>query len=125
MTASAPGSSDAALGKFRRTSVSQSPARGTESLSGQCTDDVRVAHRRPGGGSRARMGYIVALVLIVVVVPLLFVLLSRRATGAGGLGEGGRDRGVTVSKPSADVPTARADAINQPAPGAEKRLPPG
>jgi hypothetical protein len=71
------------------------------------------------------MGYIIALVLIVVVVPLLFVLLSRRTTRAGGLGAGSHSRGVTVSQPSADTPTPRADGLNQPAPGAEKRLPPG
>lgn len=71
------------------------------------------------------MGYFIALVLIVVVVPLLFILLSRRTTSTGGLGGRSQDRGVTFSQPSADVPTPRADAINQPAPGAEKRMPPG
>ena len=70
------------------------------------------------------MGYIIALVLLILVVPLLFVLLSRRASGGGGARS--RDRGVTVEKPSSDQPTPGAPgALNQPAPGAERRLPPG
>jgi len=71
------------------------------------------------------MGYLVVLVLLLVVIPLMFVLLSRRPTGVSGRATNSRERGMTVAKPSADAPTARADAINQPAPGGEKRLPPG
>jgi hypothetical protein len=71
------------------------------------------------------MGYIIAIVLIAVVVPLLFMLLSRRTTSTGGLAEKQRSRGVTVSQPSSDQPTPRDDAINQPEPGREQQLPPG
>jgi hypothetical protein len=70
------------------------------------------------------MGYIIALVILVVLVPLLFVLLSRR-TSAGGGGMRHGEMGVTRTRPSADEPTPGAPgAINQPAPGAEKRIPP-
>lgn len=70
------------------------------------------------------MGYIIALVILLVVVPILFLLLSRRTAGSGRVGS--RDHGVTVDKPSSDQPTPGAPgSINQPAPGAERRLPPG
>jgi hypothetical protein len=68
------------------------------------------------------MGYIIGLVILAVVVPLLFLLLSRRTTGAGGAGEKPHDRGMTVSRPAAEEPTPRADGLNQPAPGKEQRL---
>ena len=69
------------------------------------------------------MGYILALVLLFVVVPLLFMLLSRR-TARGGMRS--RDHGMTVEQPSAEEATpGAAGSINQPAPGAERRLPPG
>jgi len=71
------------------------------------------------------MGYIIAVVLVLIAVPLVFLLAGRRTRSAGGLGAKSRDRGVTVEKPSSDQPTPRADALNQPAPGAERRLPPG
>ncbi len=40
---------------------------------------------------------------------------------------GGRPHsgGVGPSEPSSDQPTPRADALNQPAPSAEQKLPPG
>lgn len=71
------------------------------------------------------MGYIIGFLLLLIVVPLLFMMLSRKTAGAGGLGAKPRDRGVTVEQPSSDQPTPRADATNQAAPGAERRLPPG
>ena len=71
------------------------------------------------------MGYIIAIVLLAIVVPLLFILLSRRTTSAGGLVDKHRSRGVTVSQPSSDQPTPRAENLNQPDPGADRRLPPG
>lgn len=125
------------LGKFRcgdgeisprtvgRSRVPDRGARGRALGAGRRSITRAVRHLRTGTGSTMRMGYIVALVLIIVVVPLLFVLLSQRKTSAGGLGARSRDRGVTVSKPSADAPTPRADAVNQVEPGVEKRLPPG
>jgi len=70
------------------------------------------------------MGYIIGLILLIVVVPLLFLLLGRRTTSASGM-TAKRDRGVTVSKPSSDQPTPRAEATNQAAAGAERKLPPG
>jgi hypothetical protein len=72
------------------------------------------------------MGYLIAFVLLLIAVPLIMMLMSRRTTGAGGIAAKSRDRGVTVSKPSSDQPTPRGDAtVNEPAPGAERRLPPG
>ena len=72
----------------------------------------------------SRMGYIIALVILVIVVPLLFLMLSRRSTAAGGIRS--RDHGVTQEEPSSDQPTPGArGALNQPRAGSENRLPPG
>ena len=68
------------------------------------------------------MGYIAALVCLVVLVPLLFVLFSRRPP-RGGLEL--HERGVTPSEPAADAPTPGEAVVNRPRPGVEKRLPPG
>lgn len=68
------------------------------------------------------MGYIIGIVILVIAVPLLFLMLSRRTSSAGGLAEKQRGRGVTVSRPAAEEPTPRADGLNQPAPGKEQRL---
>lgn len=67
------------------------------------------------------MGYIAVIVVLVLVVPLVFFLMGGRQTSAGRQ----RNSGVTPSEPAADAPTARADAVNQVAPGQERRLPPG
>lgn len=70
------------------------------------------------------MGYIIALIFLVVVVPLLFLLLSRR-TSAGGGGIRHERMPLTRDTPSADEPTPGAPgATNQPAPGAERKIPP-
>lgn len=71
------------------------------------------------------MGYIIAIVLLAIVVPLLFILLSRRTTSAGGLADKQRSRGMTVSQPSSDQPTPRAGNLNQADADADRRLPPG
>jgi hypothetical protein len=71
------------------------------------------------------MGYIIALVLLALIVPILFMVLSRRTSSPGGVADKHRDRGVTVSRPSSDQPTPRAGAVNQAEPGTEGRLPPG
>jgi hypothetical protein len=85
---------------------------------------AEVEGRRRVRAVNGGMGYIIALVILVVVVPLLFVLLSRRTSAGGGGMRHGR-MGVTYEKPSADEPTPGAPgAVNQPAPGAEKRIPP-
>lgn len=70
------------------------------------------------------MGYIIGLVLLVVIVPLLFVFLSRRQRGAGTLA-GRHSGGVTPARPSSDQPTPGAGTVNETAPGAERRVPPG
>lgn len=68
------------------------------------------------------MGYIFALVLLVIVVPLVFLLLTRRPAGGGRAGRA--DRGYTVEEPSSDQPSP-GGTVNQPTPEAERRLPPG
>lgn len=79
-----------------------------------------------GSGAVYRtMGYLLALVLLLIAVPIVILLASRRTTSAGGIAAKSRDRGVTLAGPSSDQPTPRSDATNQPAPGAERRLPPG
>lgn len=71
------------------------------------------------------MGYIFAFIILLL-VPLLFIILSRRTTSPGGIAHDPDERGVTVSGPSSDQPTPRGDdTVNQTAPGAEQRLPPG
>ena len=62
------------------------------------------------------MGYLTALVLVVLVIPLLFVILSRRSTGAGGIDS--TNRGLTPNQPAADEPTPRAG------PGVDRHIPP-
>lgn len=70
------------------------------------------------------MGYIIALVLLLIVTPLVVIMLARKAPG-GARNIGKSDRGVTTSEPSADQPSAGGGAVNKPSPEAERRLPPG
>jgi hypothetical protein len=62
------------------------------------------------------MGYIIGLIIVLLVLPLLFMLLSRRTRNTGGIDS--RDHGVTPSRPSSDQPTPRTAAQN-------RRIPPG
>lgn len=62
------------------------------------------------------MGYIIGLIIVLLFVPLLFLMLTRRSTGGGGIGR--KDRGVTLDRPSADEPTPRAG------PGVDPQIPP-
>lgn len=68
--------------------------------------------RRVCGG----MGYIVGLIIILLIVPLLFMLLTRRTKGTGGIDSS--NHGVTHEQPSAEEPTPR------PGPGVDPRIPP-
>jgi hypothetical protein len=52
------------------------------------------------------MGYILGIVIVLLVLPLLFMLLSRRGGGRGGIDSS--NRGVTPDRPAADEPTPRA-----------------
>jgi hypothetical protein len=71
------------------------------------------------------MEYFWTIALVIVVLPLIVLLVSRRKSGAEGA-KRQRDHGVTVEEPSSDQPTPGAkNAVNQPAPGAERRIPPG
>ena len=70
------------------------------------------------------MGYIIALVLLLVVVPLLFILINRRPEGAG-MDNTRRSGGVAPTRPSSDQPTPGASNLNQATPEAERRMPPG
>jgi hypothetical protein len=71
------------------------------------------------------MGYIIAIILLIIVVPLLFMILSRRPTGAGTLDRRARSGGVTPIEPSSDQPTPQAESVNQPEFGTDRRIPPG
>ena len=89
---------------------------------------IYTARRAPLGVRRGpnRMGYIIALVLLLVVVPVLFVLLSRGSRGAGTLGGGERKAGgLSASRPSSDEPTPGAGTVNETSPEATRRVPPG
>jgi hypothetical protein len=70
------------------------------------------------------MGYIIAIILLLIVVPLLFMMLSRRPSGAGTLDRHPRSGGITPSQPSSDQPSPQG-GVNQPRSGSEQRLPPG
>lgn len=65
------------------------------------------------------MGYIIAIVLLLLVVPLVFLLLGRRTGTAGGIRR--ESRGVTVARPSSDQPTPRDSSRAPPGP----EIPPG
>ena len=70
------------------------------------------------------MGYLIAIALLVIVVPILFLAASRRPRG-GTLDNRKSSGGVTPAEPSSDQPTPEAKNVNQMAAGAERRLPPG
>jgi hypothetical protein len=63
------------------------------------------------------MGYITGIIIVLLLVPLLFLVLTRHGRTAGGIDS--HDRGVTPSEPSSDQPTPRAG------PGRDARIPPG
>jgi len=87
-------------------------------------ESERCGRAEDAANGLSRMGYIIALIVLVIVVPLLFVLLSRRSA-AGGSGIRHGVRSVTREMPSADGPTPGAPrSLNQPKPGSEERLPP-
>jgi hypothetical protein len=62
------------------------------------------------------MGYIIALIILLLVVPLVLTMLTRRTTGRGGIDSA--DHGFTPDRPSADEPTPRAG------PGVDPQIPP-
>ena len=70
------------------------------------------------------MGYIIALVVLAIIVPLLFVLLGRRSSASGMLDAKPKSGGVTPSRPSSDQPTPGAGSVNQ-AIGTGREVPPG
>jgi hypothetical protein len=71
------------------------------------------------------MDYIIALIVLVIVVPLIFLFMGRASRGAGGMARKPHSGGVTPSKPSSDEPSAGGGAINQPPTGQGDRIPPG
>lgn len=62
------------------------------------------------------MGYIIGLLILLLLVPLVFMALSRRTGAAGGIQSS--DHGVTPQQPSAAEPTPR------PGPGVDPKIPP-
>jgi hypothetical protein len=69
------------------------------------------------------MGYIAVLVVMVIVVPVLFMLFSKRPVAHGETKR--KDHGVTHTQPASDQPTPRSGAVNQISSGATKKIPPG
>jgi hypothetical protein len=63
-----------------------------------------------------RMGYILGLVVVLILIPLLFMMLSRRTRVSGGIDSA--DHGVTPDRPAADEPTPRAG------PNVDRKIPP-
>lgn len=76
---------------------------------------------RPWQGRRAavywRMGYIIGIIIVLILLPLVFLVISRRTGATGGIDSS--TRGVTPSRPSSDQPTPR------PGPGVDPKIPPG
>ena len=68
------------------------------------------------------MGYIIALIVLVLAIPLIFLLLGRRTRAGGGIES--RDHGLTVSEPSSDEPTPLAENTQPSTPEVSRRLPP-
>jgi hypothetical protein len=66
------------------------------------------------------MGYIITIVVLVLVVPLLFMMLTRRSRSGGGIDSS--DHGVTVLQPSSDQPTPPADRTSN---SPQNKMPPG
>jgi hypothetical protein len=62
------------------------------------------------------MGYIIGIVIVLLVLPLLWMMLSRGTSGRGGIDSS--NRGVTPDKPAADEPTPR------PGPGVDPHVNP-
>jgi hypothetical protein len=70
------------------------------------------------------MGYIIALILILIIVPLLVKTVGKRAGGAG-LDQKREENQTIRSEPAADEPSpSGASAVNQATPSGERRLPP-
>lgn len=63
------------------------------------------------------MGYIIGIVIVLLLLPLLFMMLTRRSTGHGGIDSA--NHGVSPDRPSSDQPTPR------PGPNTDTRIPPG
>jgi hypothetical protein len=71
------------------------------------------------------MDYLLAILALVILVPLIFIFLGRRARGGDKI-QAQRDHGVTFAEPSSDQPSGGADAtVNPSTPEVERRLPPG
>jgi hypothetical protein len=62
------------------------------------------------------MGYIIGLIFLLLLVPLMFMMLTRRTTGRGGINAG--NHGMTPDQPTADEPTPR------PGPGVDPHINP-
>lgn len=103
-----------AAGKFRWGDAEKTPPR----------NPAHGAQPVRGSGVYLRMGYIIGLVALLVFVPLLFLLLSRRTVSGGGIDS--RDKGVTHLEPSSDQPTPppgpQTDRAHQ---GSDRGVPPG
>jgi hypothetical protein len=70
------------------------------------------------------MGYAVIWIVALLILPVLFLLLTRRTSSGGGVR--GQDHGITPSEPSSDQPTPGAGSgVNQVTADAERRIPPG
>lgn len=65
----------------------------------------------------AAMGYIIGIIVLILLLPLLWMMLTRRTTGHGGIDSD--NHGVTPDRPSSDEPTPR------PGPGVDRKIPPG
>jgi hypothetical protein len=62
------------------------------------------------------MGYIIGLIFLLLIVPLVFMMLTRRTSSTGGIDAA--NHGVTPDRPAADEPTPRAG------PGVDRHIPP-
>jgi hypothetical protein len=69
------------------------------------------------------VGYIILIGFLVIVIPLVYVLVSRRP-GRGAEGEKPIGKPVMVEKPSADEPTPDASSVQRDTAAAQRKTPP-
>lgn len=69
------------------------------------------------------MNYLVMLGLLVVILPVVFIFMTRRGMHARQGGQ--RDHGLSVDEPSSDQPSAAGGTVNRGTSATQRRTPPG
>jgi hypothetical protein len=70
------------------------------------------------------VGYLILILLALVLIPVVYMLLTRRAGNSPTQGQRPIDKPVMVSEPAADEPTPAASSIRKDTSEAQRRIPP-